>query len=197
MVFLKRKPKKDESFCVRYVPPNDEHHARLRGLKFFLGMQRYYDVQRKRGAHARVHIGTQGSDFICRDEVLFMVMPCTDNTAQSIHQRVTSGQGVIVDVTADVLSERPRSEAMLAAGSTLSREAHEYWARPDVLEAYLRCLADATVVTTSWKELVDPLRELTTGKVFYLPNFREGKLPDVKFASIMSDVLHEALHIHH
>lgn len=153
--------------CIRYAHTGHQRTAELRGLTVFKAAQAALTLLRPFGGHGRVHIGAEIRD-PCSDELLFIIMPSSPEVADYIEwcnsQRCMS---TFVDIVADTLGllPDPHSEMQVSHDGRGDQEAWAWWSDPDRQDALRRSIVAADVVTTSWPQLVEPLRELNPAVV--------------------------------
>jgi hypothetical protein len=158
--------------CIRYAHPGHQRTAELRGLAVFKAAQVALKLLRPLGGHGRVNIGAEIRN-PCFDELLFIIAPSSPDVAEYIEwcnsQRYMS---TVVDVVADTLGLLPdlHPEMQVSHDGRGDQEAWAWWSHPDRQDALRRSIVAADVVTTSWPQLVEPLRELNP-TVMLLPDW--------------------------
>jgi len=141
---------------VIWQAPPAQWAARLRG-------ERYYQFYEALG---RAQVIRQAQSVQVRPTtVVVLYMPTVVMTGRQV---------VIADVTADMLGlVDPPSPGMVAAHEEANMaEALTYWRRPEVMDDHVWALRAATMIITSWMELVGPLAQLTGRPTVHVPDFR-------------------------
>lgn len=179
--------------CVRFAG-GEKWVAELRGGAYFRWLRRTMAAGRLFGNHGRVHIGNRlsggwGRVGVCRDELLFIVMPGLQQVADHLWWRRRQGMPIVVDVTADVFDDLAigggPSPAMARAWQDGTRpEAAVFWSTAAARNAFVDALNAADVVTTSWAELVEPLEDRTQqANVVHLPDLHRGRRNRAEFSA--------------
>jgi hypothetical protein len=158
---------------VRYLTSGTDWVSELRGLQMFELLRRQNTMARlSTGAkHGYVHIGNLIDRAPCSDELWFILMPGSSDVVDVIEWRdAQDSMPTIVDVHADVLRlvHNP-SDDMIRHGHSVTADAWEWWSDPERQETLTRSLRAADVITTSYAELVLPLRAYNEN-VVHLPD---------------------------
>lgn len=152
--------------CFRFCP-NAVEPGELRGAPLFREWKRT-----RYGYPHETHIMNPGmhSMEITNCETWFILMPGNRAVADYI---VSARHPVIVDYHGDVLrliADNPPID-MVLAGLTITPEVWEWWSQPEPQDSMRRSLEAATVVTTPWPHLVEPLREINNLNVMLVPDY--------------------------
>lgn len=152
--------------CFRFIP-NDADAGELRGAQLF---REWKEIGY--GHPHETHLMSPGmhSMEITNCEAWFILMPGNRAVADYV---VGAQHPIVVDYYGDVLriAGEHASDKMREAGLTVPVESWEWWATPEPRDSILRSLAAATIVTTPWPELVEPLREINP-TVMLLPDYK-------------------------
>lgn len=156
------RPSELRAECViSYVTNTADWVCQLRGLPYFTWLRNEY----ARVGAPTVVTTEPGVVFARRaPTVAFIIMPVSDEAETLIDQMALRGCPTIVDVTADVLGlldydEDP--EPIMTIAALESRQLHDTRDLSfDERATLARCLRLAKAVTTSWPQLVQPLREM-------------------------------------
>lgn len=165
----------NEMPCIDFLP-NEIAAGELRGAQAFRNLASRNPEHRERHSHGITTVHKPGNTAvtICGHQVLFMLMPSSDDNAEFIRlSGFEIGRAIVVDYYGDVLrlmQDSPRSPEMEKAGKTTSPETWEWWSAPERQAAMTKSLSFANVVTTPWAELVEPLRQFND-KVIHLPDW--------------------------
>lgn len=152
--------------CFRFIP-NEIEAGELRGAPLFR--------EWKKSGYGRpheTHIMTPGPHTmeITNCEAWFILMPGNTGVANYI---ASAKHPIVVDYHGDVLRLLPEVPPldMVLAGLTVKPGAWEWWSQPEPQASIRRSLRSATIITTPWPDLVEPLREINPNVVL-LPDYK-------------------------
>jgi hypothetical protein len=144
------------------------------------------------GMNGRIPIPAQ-----CSLETLFLCMPHHELHLEVLRDRHLHRTRVIVDIVGDVLLALDPADMgpdMKAAGETTEQSSWEWWFDPGRQNNLRECLNLATVITTSFAELIRPLREATDYQipVIHLPDMHPTVKSELAFLKNMMTVMEVA-----